>query len=322
MCRGIDGRRRVRRREPRVRDEERVLHFIVGVGVDGRVCPRRNERAEWRVAGRRARDDVEVGERDEGDVAASLQDRVERGRLPVGDERREVDARVRRRGTTLRGEHLVEVEAVRDVHRRERIPPHVVGEVLPNGRPRLARVDAHLVDDGGRQIREGLQGERGDGLRGIDEAERREDALRPEVAIVGVRQTLDGHARIRVVVNALAADAAVGGRGRPVKPRHGVRERGPEQIARGGDAPQMARRQTALAHVDGEAHRRDDHEREHPEDDQECRAFSHRDALHRLRSSSERRQKLGKAAELVNETFPSPAFCPLETVEAFWMRNW
>ena len=311
---GVDA---VRRREPGVGDEKRVrkrgrVARIVHRGAVADVAAERRERT-------RAGDEIEVGERDERDVARLVENRVELVRVAdvevaetaVAEQRRHVDALARSGRAAVAGREAVQVEAVRHVHGAERIAAELVGEVRPFRRPRPTRSEAHLVDDRRRQVGEGLERQHRYGLLRADRAERREDAVDPMVAggaeLAAARARVDVHGGvrpdpgIRIVIDAL--DQQGGAvlvalvvpdhpleRAVPVNAVDCVRERGLQQIPRGDLTVELARGHAALAHVDGETDGRDQHERRHAEHDQECAASFHHSPL----SASVRRKKFGR----------------------------
>ena len=299
----------------------RAFVDLLSGSADEVVHPRREARAG-------AGDDVVVGERDERrriQVEHLVEHFVE-GSAVLRVERREVEAVVGGARAPLVGAHLVDVEAVRDVHRAEGVAPEVVGEVPPLGGARPAGPHPDLVDDRRRQVGERLERQRRDGVHGVDLPERHEDVIAPVVAVLADRLRLRRpHAGVEVVVDPLHAPFVVVEV--PVDTGDGVSKRRAEEEARGDAALQVARGLAALAHEDREAHGGDHHERQHAEHDQQRRSLSGRGSLHRqfllgmARSAGSRRKKFGSCAAVLKFASAPVVPSPESSVAVFSMMN-
>ena len=292
---------RRRLREPAVGHEGHRLHglFIaLGAAARTRGVERTRTRAGDVVVERTpeppdcaalAEREVEVGERDERDLAALVEGDVEclvvegaeglHPAIPFGgrarrvavigvfEEMRDAHAPVRRRGARHVGEQPVHVEVVRDIEREIGVAPDIEVERLPlRGRGDALEI-ARLVDERRRNVREPFQGQHRRGEREVDgRGVVEEHAPPPDVALVSAE------IRMHVV------------RDRAVEVVDRLRERGLRELARRGAATEIGRRQARAADERRERHRRNEQEGEDAENNQQGRTV----AFHRLSSGASR----------------------------------
>ena len=158
----------------------------------------------------------------------------------------------------------VDVEVVRHVERAEGVAPRVEAEGVPLGGRGPPRVVARLVHERRRDVGERLEAEDVRRLARVAQGVGADvDAMLPVVAQPGADHLDVADARVGVVADGL------------VDVVDGAGDRRLHELAGGDVAAEVARRQARKAHVGRERDRRDDHERQKAQDDQECRTFLH-----------------------------------------------